>query len=214
LGDCIYKAVSTTFICATDYCDLLYCNNERHVASDSGPCTPPGESPILVDVLGDGYSLTDWAGGVDFDIDADGRADSVAWTDARSDDSFLALDRNGNGRIDDGTELFGTHTPQPASFAPNGFKGLAVFDDNHDGAITSADAVFERLLLWRDENHDGVSQPRELYSVARLGVRSISLAYRVSARRDRYGNLFRYRGDVEGLQRGRPSAYDVFLRRS
>lgn len=127
-------------------------------------CTPPDdETPIIVDVLGNGYRLTDAAGGVDFDLDADGQAESLSWTAPNSDDSFLALDRNGNGRIDNGAELFGSHTAQPAAWTPNGFAALAVFDENHDGLINSAGPVFARLLLWRDENHDGASQPRELY---------------------------------------------------
>src|SRR2546421_12739897 len=120
---------------------------------DTRACTPPATSPIIVDVLGNGFSLTDVAGGVDFDVDADGLRDSVAWPDSRADDAFLALDRNGNGKIDDGRELFGNFTSQPASFAPDGFKALAAFDANGDGQITAADPVYARLLLWRDSNH-------------------------------------------------------------
>ena len=67
--------------------------------------------PIIVDTANDGYHLTSVEDGVRFDLDADGTPELVAWTRPGSDDAFLAIDRNGNGRIDDGTELFGNHTP-------------------------------------------------------------------------------------------------------
>lgn len=96
--------------------------------------------------------------------------------------------------------------------AADGFKALAVFDGNNDGQLDAADQVFSRLLLWRDENHDGVSQTSELYQAVQLGVTAISLDERVSGRRDPYGNQFRYRAKISGL-RGQPFAYDVFLQR-
>src|SRR4029077_10279300 len=69
-------------------------------------------SPILVDVEGRGFHLTDIAHGVPFDLRGSGVKKQMAWTTPGSGDGFLALDRNGNHAIEDGTELFGNFTEQ------------------------------------------------------------------------------------------------------
>lgn len=186
------------------------------VAYDGGPCL---SSPVLIDVLGNGFKLTDVAGGVTFDLNDNGNPTKVSWTAAGSDDSWLALDRNGNGRIDNGAELFGNHTPQSLStVAKNGFRALADFDEiqsggNSDGVITESDAVFSSLRLWQDVNHNGVSESGELKTLSELGLAQLDLDYKNSRKLDEYGNLFRYRAkvnDLHGAQVGR-WAWDVFL---
>ena len=181
-------------------------------------CDTCGGSPIVLDVAGDGIALTNPDGGVEFDLNGNGTRDRLGWTQAGSDDAWLVLDRNVNGTIDNGGELFGDFTAQSAGSNKNGFLALAEFDKtanggNADGIIDSRDSVFERLRLWQDKNHNGVSEPEELHTLASLNVVALELDFKESKRVDQYGNEFKYRAKVRDTMSGSVGrwAWDVFL---
>lgn len=186
-----------------------------------GGCCYQFNSPVLLDVRGDGFHLTNLEFGVPFSIGPVPRLYQVSWTLPGSDDAWLALDRNGNGTIDSGAELFGNHTEQPPTIAgelKNGFRALGMFDEpelggNRDGEIDRRDRVFRHLVLWQDWNHNGLSEPGELSGLAELGVASLSLKYRNSRYVDPFGNVFRFRAKVKWSRGGQGDrwAYDVFL---
>lgn len=172
------------------------------------------ETPVIIDVTGNGFALTDKAGGVLFDLDGDGTKEQRAWTRADSDDVFLVLDRNGNGVIDGPGELFGNRTPQPApppNVHPNGFRALALLDSNGDGKVNNSDSEFPNLRLWQDTNHDGVSQSNELLSLPLAGVTAVETSYKEAKKDDAFGNHFAFRAKVYGTSTSR-WAWDVYLR--
>jgi hypothetical protein len=205
-----------------DYCAPGSCPYPREW--DPGLCRCIIDSPILIDVAGNGFDLTDATNGVNFDLNSDGTAERLAWTKSSSDDAWLVLDRNGDGAIDNGRELFGSFTSQPAppsGVEENGFNALAEYDKrqnsgNGDGVIDEKDSIFSSLRLWQDANHNGISEPGELHTLSELSLKTLNLDFKQSKRTDQYGNQFRYRAMVKDVHDAQVDrwAWDVILMRS
>lgn len=120
--------------------------------------------PLVLDLAGNGFTTRGLDDAVRFDLTGDGRPESISAP--KGDDALLALDRNGNGRIDSGKELFGDQHG-----ASNGFAELNKYDDNRDGRIDQQDSVFEQLSLLRFDAQGRQQQQ----TLAEAGVSAIHL---------------------------------------
>lgn len=140
---------------------------------DAKEVAPPRD-PLVIDLGTPGIELTSVENGVHFDLDKNGFAEKTAWIG--KEDGFLALDRNGNGFIDDGGELFGDQVIMSnGKTASSGFEALKDLDTNDDGVINKDDEQFENLRVWVDSDQNGISAPDELKTLDELGITSISL---------------------------------------
>jgi hypothetical protein len=190
-------------------CDGIH----AHCQSQGG-----SNSPIILDLFDEGFHLTSVEAGVGFPVRPGTPAVQMSWTDPQYRNGWLALDRNGNGVIDDMTELFGNLTEQPPSRDPNGYRALAVFDDpanggNGNGVIDPDDKIFSKLRVWIDQNHNGISEPNELLTLQSLGITRIDLRYARSSWQDEYGNLFRYKSRLRDENSHVDHVtFDVFLK--
>ncbi|MBI5907703.1 MAG: hypothetical protein HY853_03855 [Burkholderiales bacterium] len=142
--------------------------------------SPP--HPLGLDLDGDGLE-TVGIGSTNpilFDHDGDGISNATGWI--KPDDGFLVFDRNGDGRINDGSELFGDSNPlygangEVTGQAADGFAALAQEDTNHDGVVNAQDANWANLRVWQDLNSDGISQADELKSLESLGIAGFQVA--------------------------------------
>ena len=144
---------------------------------------PAPRDPLAIDLDGDGIEtvgIVQGANPVLFDHDADGVRTGTGWL--QGDDAWLVLDRDGNGQIDSGRELFGVDTliagtagTASAVYARNGFEALRTLDANGDNLFNASDAAFAQVRLWRDLNQDGISQSNELSTLASQNITVIGL---------------------------------------
>jgi hypothetical protein len=147
----------------------------------------PPPCPIVLDLDGDGTESVAISAGAYFDHNADGFAEATGWVGP--DDGLLVWDRNEDGEINSGRELFGNQTLlQNNQLAADGFAALAEWDANSDGKIDASDAVWADLKIWVDANGDGVSASDELFSFTDLGIASISLSHTAGSGVDAQGN--------------------------
>ncbi len=175
-----------------DFHEDVESSEVEHLKKTVQGCGMCAHSPLVLDLAGDGVEASAPEAGVQFDLLSTGHAVQSAWP--KADNALLVLDRDGDGRISSGAELFGN-----ASGFGNGFLQLAELDQparggNGDGIIDARDVAFSRLRLWRDRNRDGVSQPDELQALASARVVALSYAYASGAGRDRFGNPIRQTG--------------------
>ena len=151
--------------------------------------------PLTLDLDGDGIETIAAAGfaGSLFDHNRDGIRTATGWVAA--DDGLLVRDLNGNGKIDNGGELFGDNTLlKNGNAAAHGYAALADLDDNGDGKIDASDAAFADLRVWRDLNQDGESQSNELLTLQDLGIQSLNTAYKDSNKNLGNGNTLAQTG--------------------
>ncbi len=156
--------------------------------------TAPKVDPLILDLNGDGLVTTNLdQSNVYFDLDTNGFAERTAWVDAN--DGLLVLDRDGDGKITNGQELFGDQTLlSNGTRATSGFEALREFDDNKDGKIDASDIVYLKLKVWQDLNRDGVSQAEEMKSLADVGIKAINLSSTFTGAADAMGNIQRRLG--------------------
>lgn len=137
--------------------------------------TAPRREPLVLDLDGDGIETLgiNATTHVVFDTDGDGLKTGTGWISA--DDGLLVFDRNANGTIDNGGELFGDQTLVNGVKASDGFSALAGEDTNADGKFDATDTNFTNVRVWQDANADGISQSSELHTLSELGITSINL---------------------------------------
>ena len=206
------KGVAYLLKCLSGYNKLetsklwQYWNNIRSSFTTATTTT----SPIALDLDGDGVETTGVTAGAYFDHDANGFAEQTGW--AGADDGLLAMDRDGNGTIDSGKELFGDQTIlSSGQKASNGFQALADLDDNKDGKIDTNDSAYSQLKVWQDIDGDGYSSEDELLSLSDAGVASINTGYTDANITDANGNTIKQDGSFTKSDGTTGAASDVYF---
>ena len=149
--------------------------NENSEYERAGEAQPPRD-PLIIDFGASGIDLCALADGVNFDLDNNGYAEKTAWIGIE--DGFLAYDRNENGVIDNGGELFGDQVDIGGGrLSSSGFEALSILDDNADALIDANDECYAHLLVWIDANHNGISEKEELNSLKYHDVKEIHLEH-------------------------------------
>jgi DNA-binding transcriptional regulator YdaS (Cro superfamily) len=176
-------------------------------------------SPIVLDFVNKGMpkTISPSESSVEFDLSAIGMKQRVGWISGRE-GGLLGLDLNGNGKIDDGSELFGEFTKmhQTGLRAANGYEALKQYDYNQDGRIDSKDPIFGKLVVWFDHNVNGTSEASELQTLSELKVSSIEVRYSEVASDQQFsnGNRIRYQAKFFGPESCGTSGcrtYDIYF---
>jgi hypothetical protein len=166
-------------------------------------------TPIVLDLNGDGVKTLAVDAGVRFDLLADGQALQTGWVSAQ--DGLLVRDRNADGTINNGAELFGSSTVlADGSRANDGYQALAELDSNHDGVISRADTAYGELGVWVDGNSDGLSQSAEIHSLSEMGITQLSTQTTVGTAIDN-GNILGLTSSYQTSDGASHAAADVWF---
>ena len=196
------------------------CVNPPHIPlgdlippGSGSPDMKPGENascPLIIDMDGNGIKTISINKNVFFDLDNNLFAESTGWADKG--DAFLVWDRDNNGVIDSGNELFGNHTRlSSGKKAENGFAALAELDSNQDNIFDEKDEAWFKLQLWFDRNQNGISEAGELVKLSESGIKSINLSYNNTDHIDESGNHHRQRSSVSWKDGRKSEIADVWF---
>ncbi|MCB5272320.1 MAG: hypothetical protein LHW56_10820 [Candidatus Cloacimonetes bacterium] len=167
----------------------------------------------MLDLDGNGIETQGLASGVQFDLDSNGFRETTGWVGGG--DGLLVLDRNGDGIINNGSELFGNYSPlKSGSLAGNGFLALRDFDDNKDRWIDKKDAIYSELRVWRDFDMNGETGEGELFTLEELGIARLNTNYTNSNFKDAFGNEHRQIGVFEDVHGNTHAMVDVWFERN
>ncbi|MCT8342671.1 MULTISPECIES: hypothetical protein [Photorhabdus] len=168
------------------------------------------ETPLIIDLTGDGIITIAENGSIYFDHDNDGIVESSGWIEANN--AFLVWDKNGDGKINNGNELFGNNfILKNGNKSENGFVALADLDDNCDGIFDQNDSLWNSLELWIDANKDGITDDGELYKLSESGISAINLTYKENGFKDINGNIHGLESSVLWNNGNTTKIVDVFF---
>ncbi|MCL4456177.1 MAG: hypothetical protein M1147_07430 [Nitrospirae bacterium] len=179
-------------------CDIVQADKAiAKVREAMGPInTATRRDPLMVDLDGDGIETTNVKDGAYFDHDGNGFAEQTGLVSP--DDGILVMDRNGDGIINDGKELFGDQTIMSnGQRAANGFEALREQDSNADGKIDANDSAWSQIKVWQDVDGDGYSTVDELKTLDEVGIKSINLTSTPNTVTDSEGNTQTRTGSFE-----------------
>ncbi|MFZ2451144.1 MAG: SdrD B-like domain-containing protein, partial [Methylovulum miyakonense] len=195
-SDVTGNAVSTTNVTKTDAFTLV--SGQNDMSRDAGI------TPIVIDLNGDGvHTVARSASTGSFDWFGNGTAIQSGWLSSQ--DGFLAIDNNGNGKIDSISELFGGQNKG------DGFAKLGGFDSNGDGLANLNDADFANLRIWKDANGNHQTDAGELVNLAEAGVVSLTVSFIELPFIDGQGNLHLERSNVTLADGSAADMTDVYF---
>ena len=196
---------------AENYFNSFFKPNCRKDMYDKFSSAGEQASPLVIDLDGDGTVETNKENStVHFDHDNNGFAESTGWVG--KDDGLLVRDINGNGQIDNGTELFGNNSVlSSGEKAANGFEALADLDSNNDGVFNSSDTAWDDVKVWKDSNGNGIVDEGELLTLTQAGVSGINLDYQDSTTTDENGNQHNQTGTFIKADGTTGSIHDVWF---